>query len=80
VVSGGENLIPRPVQELLAEQPQVREAAEIGVPDPVVDRAPRAWQSLPTGSPAIAASARQRPATTSRGRRAGWRRGTPPAG
>ncbi|GAA1419922.1 AMP-binding protein [Catellatospora coxensis] len=34
VVSGGENVFPRPVEELLTELPQVREAAVIGVPDP----------------------------------------------
>ncbi len=34
VVSGGENVFPRPVEELLARLPQVREAAVVGVPDP----------------------------------------------
>ncbi|GIH09862.1 fatty-acyl-CoA synthase [Rhizocola hellebori] len=33
VVSGGENVFPRPVEELLAKLPQVREVAVIGVPD-----------------------------------------------
>jgi acyl-CoA synthetase (AMP-forming)/AMP-acid ligase II len=33
VVSGGENVFPRPVEELLAQLPQVREVAVIGVPD-----------------------------------------------
>lgn len=33
VVSGGENVFPRPVEELLARLPQVREVAVIGVPD-----------------------------------------------
>ena len=34
MVSGGENVFPRPVEELLAKLPQVREVAVIGVPDP----------------------------------------------
>lgn len=33
VVSGGENVFPRPVEELLARLPQVREVAVVGVPD-----------------------------------------------
>ncbi|MBV1852103.1 AMP-binding protein [Catellatospora tritici] len=33
VVSGGENVFPRPVEELLSRLPQVREVAVVGVPD-----------------------------------------------
>jgi acyl-CoA synthetase (AMP-forming)/AMP-acid ligase II len=33
VVSGGENVFPRPVEELLTRLPQVREVAVVGVPD-----------------------------------------------
>jgi acyl-CoA synthetase (AMP-forming)/AMP-acid ligase II len=33
VISGGENVFPRPVEDLLAQLPQVREVAVIGVPD-----------------------------------------------
>ncbi|BCJ71895.1 fatty-acyl-CoA synthase [Catellatospora sp. IY07-71] len=33
VVSGGENVFPRPLEELLAQLPQVREVAVVGVPD-----------------------------------------------
>jgi acyl-CoA synthetase (AMP-forming)/AMP-acid ligase II len=33
VVSGGENVFPRPVEDLIARLPQVREVAVIGVPD-----------------------------------------------
>lgn len=33
IVSGGENLFPRPVEEAIAMLPQVREVAVVGVPD-----------------------------------------------
>ncbi|RSM60055.1 acyl-CoA synthetase [Kibdelosporangium aridum] len=33
IVSGGENVFPRPVEEALAALPQIREAAVVGVPD-----------------------------------------------
>jgi len=34
IVSGGENVFPREVEDLLADHPDVEEAAVIGVPDP----------------------------------------------
>ena len=34
VVSGGENIFPREVEEILYKHPAVQEAAVIGIPDP----------------------------------------------
>jgi acyl-CoA synthetase (AMP-forming)/AMP-acid ligase II len=33
IVSGGENVFPREVEDLLANHPQIEEAAVVGVPD-----------------------------------------------
>jgi fatty-acyl-CoA synthase len=33
IVSGGENVFPREIEDLLADHPQVEEAAVVGVPD-----------------------------------------------
>ena len=34
IISGGENVFPRPVEEAIARLPQVAEVAVVGVPDP----------------------------------------------
>lgn len=43
IISGGFNIYPREVEELLAEQPGVREAAVVGVPDRVRGEVPVAY-------------------------------------
>lgn len=43
IISGGFNIYPREIEELLLEQPGVREAAVVGVPDPVRGEVPVAY-------------------------------------
>lgn len=43
VISGGFNIYPREIEELLAEHPSVAEAAVVGVPDPVRGEVPVAF-------------------------------------
>lgn len=43
IISGGFNIYPREIEELLAEQPGVTEAAVVGVPDPVRGELPVAF-------------------------------------
>ena len=43
IISGGFNIYPREIEELLVEQPGVREAAVVGVPDPVRGEVPVAY-------------------------------------
>ncbi|MFG1886619.1 AMP-binding protein [Micromonospora sp. NPDC049051] len=49
IVSGGENVFPSEVEELLARLPQVREAAVIGVPDPQYGQRLAAFLALHPG-------------------------------
>ncbi|WP_320067292.1 AMP-binding protein [Micromonospora sp. RTGN7] len=49
IVSGGENVFPSEVEELLARLPQVREAAVIGVPDPEFGQRLAAFLALHPG-------------------------------
>jgi malonyl-CoA/methylmalonyl-CoA synthetase len=43
IISGGFNIYPREIEEFLLEQPGVREAAVVGVPDPVRGELPVAY-------------------------------------
>jgi malonyl-CoA/methylmalonyl-CoA synthetase len=43
IISGGFNIYPREIEELLLDQPGVREAAVVGVPDPVRGEIPVAF-------------------------------------
>ncbi len=43
IISGGFNIYPREIEELLQEQPEIAEAAVIGVPDPVRGEVPAAY-------------------------------------
>jgi acyl-CoA synthetase (AMP-forming)/AMP-acid ligase II len=49
VISGGENVYPSSVEQLLAELPQVREVAVAGVPDPEYGQRLAAWIALRDG-------------------------------
>ena len=50
IISGGENIYPREVEEVLASHPGVREAAVIGVPDEVWGEAVKAFVVPKEGS------------------------------
>jgi acyl-CoA synthetase (AMP-forming)/AMP-acid ligase II len=52
IVSGGENIYPREVEEVLARHPAVREVVVIGVPDPQWGEAIKAVVSLREGTSA----------------------------
>jgi malonyl-CoA/methylmalonyl-CoA synthetase len=43
IISGGFNIYPREIEELLMEQPGIREAAVVGAPDPVRGEVPVAY-------------------------------------
>ncbi|HEX3511478.1 MAG TPA: acyl-CoA synthetase [Solirubrobacteraceae bacterium] len=50
IVSGGENVFPREVEDLLADHPQIEEAAVVGVPDPEWGQRLRAFVVLRDGA------------------------------
>ncbi|WP_345625708.1 AMP-binding protein [Rugosimonospora acidiphila] len=49
IVSGGENVFPAAVENLLAGLPQIREVAVVGVPDPEFGQRLAAWIALVPG-------------------------------
>jgi acyl-CoA synthetase (AMP-forming)/AMP-acid ligase II len=59
IVSGGENVFPRPVEELIAQLPQVREVAVIGVSDPAFGQRLAAYLVLHPGERLDADSVRE---------------------
>ena len=50
IISGGENVFPQEVEDLLARHPAVAEAAAIGVPDPKFGQRLRAFVALAPGA------------------------------
>ena len=49
IVSGGENIYPREIEELLYRHPKIRDAAVIGIPDPIWGESVKAFVVLETG-------------------------------
>ena len=60
IISGGFNIYPREIEELLLEQPGVREAAVVGQPDPVRGEVPVAFLVVGEGYDETAVMARLR--------------------
>ena len=49
IVSGGENIYPREIEELLYHHPKIRDVAVIGIPDPIWGESVKAFVVLKTG-------------------------------
>jgi acyl-CoA synthetase (AMP-forming)/AMP-acid ligase II len=50
IISGGFNIYPREIEELLLEDPRVREAAVVGVPDELRGEVPIAYVVFADGA------------------------------
>jgi acyl-CoA synthetase (AMP-forming)/AMP-acid ligase II len=50
IISGGFNIAPREVEDVLSEHPDVLDCAVIGIPDPVWGQSVRAYTELAPGS------------------------------
>ncbi|WP_433212225.1 AMP-binding protein [Dactylosporangium sp. CS-047395] len=59
VISGGENVYPASVEDVIAELPQVREVAVAGVPDPEFGQRLAAWIALHPGEAVDADAVRE---------------------
>jgi fatty-acyl-CoA synthase len=49
ILSGGENIYPREIEELLYHHPKIREAAAVGIPDPIWGESVKAFVALKAG-------------------------------
>jgi malonyl-CoA/methylmalonyl-CoA synthetase len=65
VISGGFNIYPREIEEFLQEQPEILEAAVVGVPDPVRGEVPAAYVLVQEGFDPVLMEARCRDAMAS---------------
>lgn len=54
IISGGYNIFPREIEDVLIRHPHVREAAVTGVDDPALGQVPKAFVSLKPGRPLTA--------------------------
>jgi len=49
IISGGENIYPREIEELLCRHPRIQDAAVVGVPDPLWGESVKAFIVLRSG-------------------------------
>ena len=50
IISGGENIYPRELEEVLYRHPQIQDAAVVGIPDPLWGESVRAFVVLRKGA------------------------------